>query len=115
MRCPNRTICCELFVRKGERESMRDYKKAVLGMTLALSMVVTGSSLDGITASAAAKSSKKATVKLSSGKLILKAGAKKTLKLKKKNVKKIKSMKWTSSKKSVAAVSKKGKITATIT
>ena len=51
---------------------MRDYKKAVLGMTLALSMVVTGSSLDGITASAAAKSSKKATVKLSSGKLILK-------------------------------------------
>ena len=91
---------------------MRDYKKAVLGMTLALSMVVTGSSLDGITASAAAKSSKKATVKLSSGKLILKAGAKKTLKLKKKNVKKIKSMKWTSSKKSVAAVSKKGKITA---
>ena len=27
---------------------MRDYKKAVLGMTLALSMVVTGSSLDGI-------------------------------------------------------------------
>ena len=29
---------------------MRDYKKAVLGMTLALSMVVTGSSLDGITA-----------------------------------------------------------------
>ena len=50
MRCPNRTICCELFVRKGERESMRDYKKAVLGMTLALSMVVTGSSLDGITA-----------------------------------------------------------------
>ena len=91
---------------------MRDYKKAVLGMTLALSMVVTGSSLDGITASAAAKSSKKATVKLSSGKLILKAGAKKTLKLKKKNVKKIKSMKWTSSKKSVATVSKKGKITA---
>ncbi len=86
---------------------MRDYKKAVLGMTLALSMVVTGSSLDGITASAAAKSSKKATVKLSSGKLILKAGAKKTLKLKKKNVKKIKSMKWTSSKKSVAAVSKR--------
>ena len=34
---------------------MRDYKKAVLGMTLALSMVVTGSSSDGITASVGAE------------------------------------------------------------
>lgn len=38
---------------------MRDYKKAVLGMTLALSMVVTGSSLDGITASAQLSQAKK--------------------------------------------------------
>lgn len=85
--------------------------KRILGMTLAVSMLLTGGALDGASAQAA-KAAKKSVLKLSQTRVTMKAGKKKLLKIKRKNVKKIKSAKWSTNKKSVAVVSKKGKITA---
>lgn len=91
----------------------KSYTKKLIAYVLTLAMVLTGSFtttlLNGTMASAA---SKKATIKLSATKLSINAGKKKTLSIKKTNVKKIKSQKWTSSKKSVATVSSKGVVTA---
>ena len=85
------------------------YTKRIVAVLMTLALIITGSSISSLQASAA---SKKVTLKLSPAKASLKVGQKKTLKITKKNVKKIKSQKWTTSKKSVATVSKKGKVTA---
>lgn len=85
------------------------YTKRIVAVLMTLALIITGSSMSSLQASAA---SKKVTLKLSPAKASLKVGQKKTLKITKKNVKKIKSQKWTTSKKSVATVSKKGKVTA---
>lgn len=91
----------------------QSYTKKILALVLTLAMVLTGASASVLTnaASASAKA-KKVTLKLNKSKVSVQAGATKTLKITKKNVKKIKSQKWSSSKKKVATVSKKGKVTA---
>lgn len=88
---------------------IRKHVKKFLAGGLSLAMVISAFSAAPAQKAAAAK---KATVKLSSTKLTLKVGKTKTLKVKKTQVKKIKSTKWSSDKKSVAAVSSKGKVTA---
>lgn len=92
---------------------MKNYTKKVLAYVLALAMLLTGSCTTSLLNSTAANAAaKKVTLNLSSSKLSMTAGNKKTLTIKKKNVKQIKSQKWTSSKKSVATVSGKGVVTA---
>lgn len=89
------------------------YTKKVLAFVLTLAMVLSGASASVLTSAVSASAkAKKVTLKLSKTKLSVQAGKTKTLKIKKKNVKKIKSQKWSSSKKAVATVSKKGKVTA---
>lgn len=82
--------------------------KRIWGILLAAAMLVTVLPGNVLTASAAKK---KAVCKFSKSKLSMKAGSKKTLKITKKNIG-VCRQEWSSSKKSVATVSKKGKITA---
>lgn len=84
-------------------------RKQIWGILLTAALVM--GSMSGNVRSASA-ATKKVTLKLSQTKLSMTVGSKKTLSVKKKNVKKIVSRTWSSSKKSVATVSKKGKITA---
>lgn len=82
--------------------------KRIWGILLAAAMLVTVMPENVLTASAAQK---KAVCKFSKSKLSMKAGSKKTLKITKKNIG-VCRQEWSSSKKSVATVSQKGKITA---
>ena len=88
------------------------YTKKLIAFVLALAMVLTGGYATTLTGTVAKAAAKKATLKLNPAKLSLTEGKKKTVKIKKTNVKKISYQKWTSSKKSVAAVSAKGVVTA---
>lgn len=92
---------------------MKKSTRKFFAVLLAFAMVLTGTAasvLSGQTASAAKKA--KVTLKLSKSTVSLNKGKSVTLKLTKKNVSKIRSQKWTTSKKSVATVSSKGKVTA---
>lgn len=82
-------------------------KKWMAGL-LSLAMLVSGNGLTGMTAQAAGK----ASVKLN--KTSVSIAVKKSAKLKvvKKNVKKVKSQKWSSGNKKIASVTQKGKVTA---
>lgn len=85
-------------------------RQRLLSFLLAFAMVLTGSLASlGSNAGAAAKA--KASVKLKKSTVSVNVGKKTTLKLVKTNVKKIKSQKWTTSKKKVATVSAKGVVT----
>lgn len=81
----------------------RKFTAVVLSAALALT-ALSGSMTGAVTAAAA----KKASVKLSKKSVTIAQGEKITLKVKKTNVKKIKSVKWSTNKKKVATVSKKG-------
>lgn len=89
---------------------MKSMKK-LSALCLAVAMVVTGAGSALITGSVADAASKKATVKLSQTKISVVAGKKVTLKVTKKNVKKVKSATWTSKDKKIATVTKKGVVT----
>lgn len=87
---------------------MQKQTKKCMGILLAAALLFNGLSMNGTIAQAAKN---KAVVKLSDTQLTVKEGSTKSLKISKKNVKKVKSQIWSSSKKTVAQVSKKGKIT----
>ncbi len=93
---------------------MKQLTKKALAYVLASAVAFSGISVSALTnsASASAAKAKKVTLKLSKSKDTMKVGESKTFKIQKKNVKKIKSQKWSSTKKTVATVSKKGKVTA---
>ena len=91
------------------------YMKRIIAFVMAIALVVTGSGLSAVlndAAASAASKKAKVTLKLNKTKAVIKAGKSTTLKITKKNVKKIKSQTWSTNKKSVATVSKKGKVTA---
>lgn len=88
------------------------YSKRLLAFVLTLAMIVTGSGISAFISGASAEAAPKVTLKLKKSKVTLEEGKSTTLKITKKNVKKIKSQKWSSNKKTVATVSKKGKVTA---
>ena len=79
--------------------------KVILSVVMSGALILSGT---GIKADAKAKSS----VSLNKTKISLKRGKKYTLKIKKRGVKKIRSIRYTTSKKKVATVSKKGVIRA---
>ncbi len=83
-------------------------KNRILSGVLSLAMLVGGSSLPGTTAQAAGK----ASVKLNKKSISLSVKKSTKLKIVKKNVKKLKSQKWSSSNKKIATVTKTGKVTA---
>lgn len=83
------------------------WKKRLIASVMTMAMVVTGANL-----SPAASAAPKASVKLSKTSASLNVGKSVTLKVKTKNVKKVVAKKWTTSKKSVATVSKSGKVVA---
>ena len=85
--------------------------KRLLSCLLAVAMVVTGS-CTSLVRNTSADAKAKASVKLKKSKVSVAVGDKTTLKITKKNVKKVKSQKWSSSKKKVATVSAKGVVTA---
>ena len=90
---------------------MKKAKKA-LSVALAAAMVITGSGISGLATPGTASAAKKASVKFKKTSCTVEVGKKVTVKLKKTNIRKIKSQKWTSSRKAVATVSKKGVVTA---
>ncbi|MCD7824944.1 MAG: cellulase family glycosylhydrolase [Clostridiaceae bacterium] len=82
--------------------------KKWMAAVLSASMVLSGMSgmaLNSVTADAAAK---KATLKLNKTSASIKKGKTTTLKVKTKNVKKVKSLKWTTKNKKIATVTQKG-------
>lgn len=83
--------------------------RRIVAVVTSLAMILTGANLSEMNAQAA---SKKGSVKLNKTSVSLKV--KKTVKLKlvKKKIKKIKSQKWSSKNKKIAAVTKQGKVTA---
>ena len=90
----------------------KKFTKKLIAFMLALAMVLAGSYTGALNSTVAKAAAKKATLKLNPTKLSLTEGEKKTVKIKKTNVKKISSQKWSSNKKSVATVSAKGVVTA---
>lgn len=88
------------------------FKNRLLAVVMAGAMVITGASSSALMNANAASAAGKATVKLSKTKTTLEVGKSVTLKVTKKNVKKVVSTKWTTSKKKIATVSAKGKVTA---
>lgn len=92
----------------------QSYAKRVSAFFLALALTVSGAGLSAPanTAVAKVKAKKKVMLKLDKSSCIMKAGTSRVFKIKKKNVKKIKLQKWSSSRKAIASVSAKGKVTA---
>lgn len=88
------------------------FTKKLIAFMLALAMVLTGGYTATLNSTVAKAAAKKATLTLNPAKLSLTEGKKKTVKIKKTNVKKISSQKWSSNKKNVATVSAKGVVTA---
>lgn len=88
-------------------KTKRNKKLLACGLSMALVLGALGGAANGTLASAAKK---KATVKLSKTAVTVQKGKKTTLKIKKKNIKKVKSIKWSSKNKKVATVSKKGAV-----
>lgn len=86
---------------------MKLRSRKIMAVVLSAAMVLTGVSGSGITADAA----KKASVTLNKKSVKVDVGKKVTLKVKKSGVKKVKSVKWTTSSKKVAKVSSKGVVT----
>lgn len=86
--------------------------KKIVATALSLAVVCSTISTFGASAKNVSAASKKVTLKFQNSSTTMKVGQKKNLKVIKKNVKKIKSMKWTSSKTKVASVNKKGVVTA---
>lgn len=80
--------------------------KKCLAAAMSLAMIITGT--NGMTAAAA---SKKASVSLKKTSVSVTVGKKVTLSVIKKNVKKVKSITWSSNKKNIATVTKKGVVT----
>lgn len=88
------------------------FKNRLFALVLAGAMVITGANASSLANVQTASAAGKVTLKLSATSKTLKEGKGFTLKLTKKNVKKVVSTKWTTSKKKVATVSAKGKVTA---
>lgn len=86
----------------------RKYTKKVIAVLLSAAMLFSGVNSTGVYADAA---SKKAEVTLNKTKVSVKEGKKVTLKIVKKNVKKITSQKWSSQNKTIATVNNKGTVT----
>lgn len=80
--------------------------RRLLAALLSTALVLTA--VPGSLTTATASAAKKANVNLSKKNLTISQGKKVTLKVKKTNVKKIKSVKWSSNQKKIATVSKKG-------
>lgn len=76
-----------------------------------ISLVLTGFLFFGAVSANNAEAAQKATLKLSRTTVTMKKGESVALKIKGKNLKKIKSQSWTTNKKKVATVSQKGKVT----
>lgn len=87
-------------------------KNKLFAVVIAGAMVITGTNTSLLTNAKTASAANKVTLKLSKTSKTLKEGKSFTLKITKKNVKKVVSTKWTTSKKAVATVSSKGKVTA---
>ena len=86
----------------------RKYKKKVIAAFLSAALLFSGVNSTGTYAEAA---NKKAEVTLNKTKVSVKKGKKVTLKIVKKNVKKITSQKWSSKNKKIATVNSKGTVT----
>ncbi len=84
------------------------YKKKIVSAILASAMLFSSA---GSTGSYAEAASKKAVVKFDKTKVSVKKGKKVTIKIVKKNVKKVKSQKWSSQNKKIATVNSKGTVT----
>lgn len=88
------------------------FKNRLFALVIAGAMVITGANTSLLLNAQTAKAANKVTLKFSKTSKTLKVGKNFTLKLTKKNVKKVVSTKWTTSKKKVATVSSKGKVSA---
>jgi len=88
------------------------FKNRLFALVMAGAMVITGANTSLLVNAKTAGAAGKATLKLSASSKTLNEGKSFTLKLTKKNVKKVVSQKWTTSKKTVATVSSKGKVSA---
>ncbi len=85
------------------------HTKRIVAVVTSLAMILTSANLSEMSAQAA---SKKGSVKLNKASVSLKVKKSVKLKIVKKNIKKIKSQKWSSKNKKVATVTKNGKVTA---
>lgn len=90
---------------------MKKCTNKILAFALAATMVVTGAGASMATSQVASAKKVKVTLKAKKKKVSVTVGKKVTLKIVKKNVKKIKSMTWKSKNKKIATVNKKGKVT----
>ena len=88
------------------------FKNKLFALVMAGAMVITGANTSLLVNANTASAANKVTLKLSATSKTLDEGKSFTLKLTKKNVKKVVSTKWTTSKKAVATVSAKGKVSA---
>lgn len=88
------------------------FKNRLFALVMAGAMVITGANTSLLVNANTASAASKVTLKLSAISKTLNEGKSFTLKLTKKNVKKVVSTKWTTSKKAVATVSAKGKVSA---
>lgn len=88
------------------------FKNKLFALVMAGAMVITGANTSLLVHANTASAADKVTLKLSAAGKTLDEGKSFTLKLTKKNVKKVVSIKWTTSKKEVATASSKGKVSA---
>lgn len=88
------------------------FKNRLFALVIACAMVITGANTSLLVNAKTASAAGKVTLKLSASSKTLAEGKSFTLKLTKKNVKKVVSTKWSTSKKNVATVSAKGKVSA---
>lgn len=98
--------------RKGKANMKHTYSKKLMSLVLTLALVLAGT-LANVNSQPAAAKAKKATLKFKNTSYTVKVGSNLDLKkqISKKNVKKVKSMTWSSKTKTVAKVSKKGVVT----
>lgn len=89
----------------------RTYSKKFLSVLLAGAMMITGAAASFTTSQTADAAAKKATIKFAKTSYTVQAGKTVTLKITKKNVKKVKSMTWSSKSTKIAKVNKKGVVT----